>query len=191
MLDQPFALTLPSPVVYIGHAFFAHLQCAACGKLDVSPLRFAHVTLSLRRLYHLRFLLPSCIVLSPVICYLGWLLLLLPVPRTFAFLRLFSRCLRRCRCRILFRRIRLRRFDHGRFLQVATHERIWLRKRLWLYHLASESSKVSPHVVELLRKTTRMGHHWERTSTQGYYSCVLNATRVHESLCNITGETLQ
>ena len=132
------------------------------------------------------------IVLSSAICFLGWLFLLLPVLSAFAFLRLFfSWCLRRCRCHLLFRRIRLRRFDHGRFLQVATHERIWLRKRLWLCHLASENSKVSPHVVELLRKTTRMGHRWERTSTQGYYSCVLNATRVHESLCNITGETLQ
>ena len=165
MLDQPFALTLLFLVVYIGQAFFAHLQCAACGKLDVSPLRFAHVTLSLQRLCHLRFLLLSCIVLSPVICYLGWLHFLLPVPRTFALLLLFSRCLRRCRCHILLRRIRLRRFNHGRFLQVATHERTRVRKQLWLCHLSSEASQVSPNVVVRLGKTARMGHHWERAST--------------------------
>ena len=165
MLDQPFAHALPLPVVYIGQALLAPLQCAACSKLDVSPLRSAKVTLSLQRLYHLRFLLPSCIVLSPVICFLGWLHFLLPVPRTFALLLLFPRCLRRCRCHILIRRKRLRRYEHGRFLQVATHERTRVRKQLWLCHLSNEASQVSPYVVERLGKTARMGHHWGRAST--------------------------
>ena len=165
MLDQPFAHALPLPVVYIGQALLAPLQCAACSKLDVSPLRSAKVTLSLRRLYHLRLLLSSCIVLSSVICYLGWFLLLLPVLRTFAFLRLFSGCLRRCLGHLLIRRTRLLHLDHGRFLQVAAHERTRVRKQLWLCHLSSGASQVSPHVVERLGKTARMGHHWERAST--------------------------